>query len=183
MEVWRQIIGYEGFYSVSSLGRVRRDRGGCGATANRILKNQKNKDGYWKVFICLDGKPKCFVVHRLVALNFIGERPFGLEINHKDGDKGNNSESNLEYVTRKENMRHASLLGLIKGLRGELSNTAKLKNADVLSIRKEYRVGGISQRGLARKHKISQRSVSRIINNQVWKDLITQGKPEMGVLK
>ena len=99
MEIWKDIKGYEGLYQVSNLGRVRR--------RSKLLHLNTNTHGYKHITLSKDNVQKTAVVHRLVASAFI-ENPLGLpQINHKDGDKSNNSVSNLEWVTQKENNRHA----------------------------------------------------------------------------
>ena len=97
IEVWRDIRGYEGLYQVSNLGRVKsipRER-----TKGGILKPLKDTTGYLSVNLYKNGKIKRYKIHRLVANNF-------LEVNHKDGNKLNNNLSNLEYVTRSQNILH-----------------------------------------------------------------------------
>lgn len=69
------------------------------------LKQVKLKSGYMQVCLHRDGKQTMHYVHHLVAQAFIGERPSGMDIDHKDGNKANNAASNLHYVTRRENMR------------------------------------------------------------------------------
>lgn len=99
---WKDIRDYEGIYQVSDDGQVRR----INNNSNRILKN---KDGvYLNVSLCKDGKKKSHNVHRLVADAFL-LRPVGTsEVNHKDGNKHNNKVENLEWVTQKENLIHAT---------------------------------------------------------------------------
>lgn len=67
-----------------------------------------NKKGYLETEI----NGKLFFIHTLVAKYSIGERPPGLVINHKDGNKLNNHPSNLEYITTQQNTKHAVRLGL-----------------------------------------------------------------------
>ena len=106
MEIWKDIKGYEGLYQVSSLGRVKR--------RNKLLRLNTNTYGYKHVTLSKGNVKKTAVVHRLVASAFI-ENPLGLpQINHKDGNKSNNAVSNLEWVTPKENNRHAITSNLRK---------------------------------------------------------------------
>lgn len=79
----------------------------------KMLKKKINNNGYQSV--CLFdkyGKEKTVLVHRLVALTFIPNPQNKPQINHKDGNKLNNSVSNLEWVTSSENQKHAYRLGL-----------------------------------------------------------------------
>ena len=120
-EIWRDIKGYEGMYMVSNHGRVRSiDRISCGARfKGRVLKQTvigrgyKTGDGYLRVSLHYGKRLKGFLVHRLVAEAFIDNtdnKPF---VNHKDGNKKNNSAGNLEWCTAKENTRHANKNNLI----------------------------------------------------------------------
>jgi hypothetical protein len=117
-EAWRAVIGFEGLYEVSNLGRVRRigraakTGAGRGGGIGRIRKLQPTPEGYLHVVLWKDGKPKARQVHGLIAEAFLGPAPPGHEPNHEDGDKHNNRASNLEWVTRPENMKHAYATGL-----------------------------------------------------------------------
>ena len=86
---------------VSSLGRLRFPNG-------RVSRGHERKDGYFAYSIFRQGWQDIEMVHRLVARAFLGDPPTSqhTQINHKDGDKGNNTVSNLEYVTPLGNMVH-----------------------------------------------------------------------------
>lgn len=113
-EVWRAVVGYEGIYSVSNLGRVySRPRKILDNTSiyrkikGRILKQSFDKDGYVIVSLSLNSNSLPKKVHRLVANSFVSN-PFNKEeVNHKDLDKQNNYKDNLEWVTKLENITHA----------------------------------------------------------------------------
>lgn len=109
---WRPVLG--GVYEVSRCGMVRRAVGGKGARLGKPLTRFIATTGYWVVNICVGGKPGVAYVHALVAEAFIGPRPAGLVVNHKDGNKLNPDPSNLEYVTRAENAAHAGATGLVQ---------------------------------------------------------------------
>jgi hypothetical protein len=101
MEIFKEIKGYEGLYQISNLGNIK----STVRTKDRILKKAFDKCGYQIVSLCLNKKKSTKTVHRLVALNFLGESK--LQVNHKDCNKSNNKIENLEYVTALENIRHA----------------------------------------------------------------------------
>ena len=120
-EIWKPVPGYEGFYEVSSLGRIRgvdrviiRKDGKKYTVKETILSpSKRGYDGYFDVSLRREGQQKTHKIHRLVMLAFVGEPPEGkYEVDHKDGDPENNRLSNLEYVSKKENyMRMAANQG------------------------------------------------------------------------
>lgn len=108
MEEWRDIKGYEGFYQVSSLGKVK-------TLANNCFKSSKPKEmrlvttplGYKRVKLCKRGEHKTCSVHRLVAMAFLPNPENKPEVNHIDGNPSNNAVDNLEWVTSRENILHS----------------------------------------------------------------------------
>lgn len=115
MEEWRDIRGYPG-YQVSNKGRVRThnktsrtERHGTRHWKDRILqfKSRNIKTGY-RVDLWKDGKPKSFLVCRLVATTFLEDLiDTNMTVNHKDGNRFNNNVENLEWLTLEDNIRHA----------------------------------------------------------------------------
>lgn len=122
-EVWRPVPGFEDHYEVSACGQVKRiapastpdGRGHGGTRLGRVLKPAQTSSGYLTVSLFVRGKSTPTLVHRLVTAAFLGPRPDGHEVNHRDGDKRNNVVANLEYVTRAQNVRHAFAMGLNQG--------------------------------------------------------------------
>lgn len=114
-EEWRPVAGQEGIYEVSSLGRLRRVKGGTRGSG--MLRGFEIKTGAGYLgFKFNDPSRACrrrtVYIHRLVAEAFIGPCPEGCEVNHKDANSKNNAVTNLEYVTHKRNVEHACDLGL-----------------------------------------------------------------------
>lgn len=119
--IWKPVVGYEGLYEVSDTGIVRsvphyvlRSNGRKFFVKETYLKPDRHKKGYLRVKITdATGVEHFPLVHRLVAEAFIPNpenKPF---INHIDAQTDNNSVDNLEWVTNKENMEHASKMGLL----------------------------------------------------------------------
>ena len=109
MEEWRDIIGYEGKYQVSNLGRVKSLKNTRGNYREKILKPGKDAKGYKQVSLYKNGKGKMYKIHRLVAIAFIPNPNNYPMINHKDEDKTNNCVDNLEWCTNKYNMNYGTL--------------------------------------------------------------------------
>lgn len=113
-EEWRDVVGYEGYYQVSNLGRVRAlDRtvqhaySGTQSLKGHMLTPFRGSEPYYSVMLSKNGKAKSLRVHRLVATAFV-PNPDRLNcVNHKDGNKLNNSASNLEWCTQRRNVQHA----------------------------------------------------------------------------
>lgn len=110
-EIWKDICGYENLYKVSNLGRVM-SLNYNNTHSPHIMALTKSSTGYLHVQLYKNKKPRTFNVHRLVADAFIKAVSFAEEINHIDGNKENNSVSNLEWVTKSENQLHSLKLGL-----------------------------------------------------------------------
>ena len=83
-ERWLPVVGWEGLYEVSDLGRVRSLP--RNTTRGRVLRANPAANGYRQATVFRQGHPKSVYVHHLVAEAFIGPRPEGLEIRHLDGD-------------------------------------------------------------------------------------------------
>ena len=129
-EIWKDAKGYEGFYQVSNLGRVKSVGHKSGI---RIMKGRKLHSGYLLMDLWKDGHKSYVLVHRLVAETFI-PNPFGkTTVNHKDGNKLNNSIYNLEWNTLSENIRHAFTNGLNHAV-GKKKIVQKNKNGDVVKV-------------------------------------------------
>lgn len=104
MEIWKDVIGYEGLYQVSNLGSIK-SLGNDKTKKERILKDRINKFGYLRVVLYKYGNTKNKSVHQIVAESFLNHTVFGMElvINHKNFIRNDNRVENLEIVTAREN--------------------------------------------------------------------------------
>lgn len=166
VETWKDITGFEGKYQISNKGNV------LSYLSGKILKPQVNRQGYLIVNLYYEtGKCRKYRIHRLVAEHYVSNpdnKPF---VNHLDGNKYNNEESNLEWVTAEENMEHAYNTGLNspeKRAKGEQHGRCKLSDADVYWIRTHYqpRSKEFGQSALATMFGVSQPTISNIIKEK-----------------
>jgi hypothetical protein len=142
-EEWRSIVGYEHIYSVSNLGRIRRDAGSRNTKEDKILKPDVSLYGYLLVGLSVKSRKKTKAVHRLVAATFLGECPKGMEVDHIKQPKSNNRVTNLEYVTSSVNKIRAHQNGLMHPPYGEKHWNIKIKDSDIPRIF-ELRASGLS---------------------------------------
>lgn len=168
-EIWKDVKGFEGLYKISSWGRVFSVRN------NKLRSLKEDKDGYKTVGLYFKSKQTGKLVHRLVLDHFI-ERPTPAhECNHKDGDRGNNKLSNLEWVTRSENIRH-SFENLGRNRRpGHKNPNSKLTPESVKTIRSM--MGIKTQKQLAKEHMVSISQIARIQYGKAWANNALNHKP------
>ena len=166
-EEWKQARGYEGWYEVSSLGRVRRVRAAKGTRIGQIIKQTLSTRGRLQVSLSKNGEQHTLPVHVLVAHAFVGPKPDGTEINHIDYDCLNNAASNLEYITRAENMQHAVAHGhtLRTTMRGTDNGNALLTDGDVVAIR----ASRVSRDKIASMYAVSPVTIKFIRERRSWK--------------
>ena len=113
-EIWKDVVGFEGVYQVSDLGRVRNSRG-------MIMKFFTNNSGYFCIKLSVgNGKTKGFLAHRLVAAAFLGEPEGNLVVNHINFDRLDNRLSNLEWCSTSENLEHSRAAGRMPPSYGSL---------------------------------------------------------------
>ena len=123
VEVWKPVVGYEGLYEVSDQGRVKGPKG--------FVKPKIGRNGYARTELWRKGDRHRPSIHRLVAQTFIPNPHGKPQVNHLDGDKLNNSVSNLEWCTARENALHAVAL---HARHGERATGAKLSEREAIAI-------------------------------------------------
>ena len=161
-EVWKEIIGYEGFYDVSNYGSVRKSDG-------LIMKSRKEHDGYYRVGLSKKGIRKFHKIARLVAKSFIENPENKPEVNHKNGVKTDDILSNLEWATKSENMKHADRNGLRKMQRGSKCTWSKLDETKVAEIKILLEKSSIKQKEIAKKFGVDASLISQIKSGKKWK--------------
>ena len=129
---------------------------------NHVLKGQPNSKGYLRVCI---GK-KFMFIHRLVAEKWVPNPENKEQVNHKDGNKLNNSASNLEWVDNKQNRDHA--VENFLHLQGEDCSYSKLNWEKVEYIRKNPE--GLTQKELGEKFGVARTTISSVVNYRTWKN-------------
>jgi hypothetical protein len=169
-ERWAPVKGWEGFYSVSDHGRIRRDLRSRGAVGGRILTPKRTTRGYRYVDLSRNDSKVRRLIHQLVAEVFLPARPsLNHDPNHIDGDKANNFATNLEWATTAENNVHARRLGLRGSDAGELNGNAKLTVDEVQEIRRLK--GVVGQVQLARRFGVAKSTIYWIHKGRNWRVL------------
>lgn len=165
-EVWKPVVGFEGSYEVSSHGRVRSlDRqvwhrptlsrvGHSHIRKGKLLASgAMNEQGHLSVAI---GRGNSQCVHTLVAAAFIGPRPEGLDVCHRDGTGGNNVLDNLYYGTRSQNNRDVSS-----------HDRRKLTVAQVHEVRRRS-AAGETGRSLAKEFGVCETNMSYVLRREYY---------------
>lgn len=160
-EEWKDIKGYEGYYRISSLGRLGSlPRKGTQTSAFRIRKTGSNKKGmkggYQTTSLCRNAKLKTVYIHRLVAEHFLPNPDKLPVVNHLDGDPSNNRASNLQWCSYSQNMRHAFATNL---------RPSKLTDDNVRAIR-SLKGSGRSQRTIASEFGVNQATISLVLSGK-----------------
>lgn len=159
-EEWRAVVGFESYYEVSNLGRVRRIAACRGATVGHALRTFLRPDGRLDVSLYVQRARRTILVHILVATAFHPKPDYPCEVNHKDGKPANNRADNLEWVTKSENGFHAyRVLRRTSDVSRALNARRKLTPDQVREIRAAT---GCSQESLAERYGVWQTTISRI---------------------
>lgn len=167
-EIWVNVKNFESRYKISNYGRVKTIYK-CGEKflKPRICLIHANKKPLLVTLHKNGEKGQPYTLHKLVAIHFI-PNPQNLEtINHINGDKFNNKVNNLEWLSRQDNTRHALENGLIVA-RGEKHSVSKLKENEVLNIRKSYEIDKISMGKLSKIYNVTVTTISNVIKRKSW---------------
>lgn len=198
-EMWKPVLGWEGVFEVSSVGRLRRISGGTakGITSPRLLHPKLSTVGYYVIDL-----KEFRSIHSLVATAFLGPKPKKTMVcNHKNGIKTDNRIDNLEWVTHKENSQHSVRLGLTatgdahwtkrhpelinvargeehylrkypeKVRRGSRIPSAKLTEVQVVDIKRRLALGEL-QGDVATIYGCSDSNISAIASGKSWRHII-----------
>jgi len=135
-------------------------------TGKKITKRVGPK-GYYQINLCINGKCKTFMFHRLMASVFI-DNPHNLPcVNHIDGNKLNNTLSNLEWVTYRYNTLHALKIDLIHTARGKSTNNGRFEDFDIKEIR-NLANNGMTQKEIADIYNVSKSAIQQIISRRTY---------------
>lgn len=179
--IWKDIKGYEGIYQINTEGDVRSlDReiirgGSVVKISSVIIKSRMSNAGYYRITLSNNDTGTTFSVHRLVAETFVDNPNNKPCVNHINGLKTDNKVDNLEWVTQKENIRHAKdVLG--KNI-GDASKLIHLKGFDhpgakfttgtlkeLIAMRSE----GVSFGKLAKYFNVDKSTVQSILKGETW---------------
>lgn len=153
----KKIPDTNGMYSATADGKIYSHH--RNKTTEKV--QVKDKNGYMRISMYYDGKKFSPTVHSLIIKTFVGSKPFEkANINHKDGNKENNSVGNLEYCTYKENHNHAITMGL-RSPQGEGNGRSVLTDEQVVDMRSRFD-SGRSLAMLARDYNISTSQCIRL---------------------
>jgi hypothetical protein len=148
----------------------------------RVLKSTKDNKGYLRVGLTINGKLCTKKVHRLIAQTFISNtlnKPF---VNHINGIKSDNRVENLEWVTAKENTKHAIENGLfyfntseqsinINTKKGSLNGMSILNEQEVIEIRKKFKPRKYTRKMLSLEYNVTENCIKDIIIRKSWKHI------------
>ena len=158
-----KIKNYEN-YSVNELGEIFSTAKGYRRKLKPVMMNK----GYLHVTLYSNKKPRKFLVHRVVAFAFLGDKSDNLEINHKNKMRSDNRLENIEWVTRSYNAHHK--YKTYQYPQGSMNCRSKLSEETVMKI-KFYAKNGIRTCDISRKLNIHQSTISEIKQGRTWSHL------------
>lgn len=163
-EEWKNIEGFENLYQISNLGRFKSFK----YKQARILR-KGDAMGYEIIRLFNNKKIYTLKVHRLVASHFIENQDNKPEVNHKNGNKKDNTVFNLEWVTKSENIRHAISTGLRSVKIGESHGYSKLNEDQAKKIK--YELNHLGNSELAKLFNVNRATIYMVKQNKNWKHI------------
>lgn len=168
-EIWKPVVGYEDCYEISDQGRVlslKRQHTtalGLRTYGGGYLKPTLQKGRYLAVNLSKDGKKRCYRVHRLMLMTFVGQPPKDYDACHNNGIPTDNRLENLRWDTRKNNLADRKKHGTDPT--GERGSKAKLTWNQVINIKRSEK----SIYRLAKDYGVGWTTISDIKKNRTWK--------------
>jgi len=162
-------VGYYHGYKVDSNGVVYSKVNG------KPMKYGISEKGYFQICISILGKKTSKKIHRIVAETFIENPQNKRTVNHKDFNKTNNNLENLEWATHSEQRVHCieNGIGFLKNRdnTGVKNPRAKIKDLDVINIRKIASTGANNNTELAKIYGLNESTINNIIKGRTWKHI------------
>lgn len=185
VEVWKDVVGWEGCYMISNKGRLKSlDR--TVKTRNqttefevdligKVIKGNLIGKGYLQVDLGrINGKRICRLIHVLVGIHFVENPDLKPQLNHKDGIKVNNDADNLEWCTQSENIKHAYNTGLNSN-EGVKNPASKLTEEEVRRIRKgfegRYVIKWEEYGAIASQYNMSDMAIFNLVHKKTYKNI------------
>lgn len=170
-EEWKDVVGFEGIYKVSNLGRIRSM--GYGGKSGKILANHIDKGGYQKIRLTKNGSSYSFLVHRLVAQAWIPNPNDYKTVNHKDFNTQNNRVENLEWMSQWQNNEYSRKAGhyhYSEKAREAARNNRKISDEIAKLIYADFQ-SGVKQSELAAKYNVTRAFVCRLVHGRCRTDI------------
>ena len=152
---------FQGYHVFENGSILRKDGEG-------FLRSAYNHKGYKHVGIYMEGKNRTMTVHKIVTLVFLGERPKGYEVNHKNGIRDDNRICNLEYLTKSQNnqLSYDSGRRVVKGI---LNANCKYTEAQIREVCERLEKGDYKNRAaLGRELSIPKHTIHSVANKLQW---------------
>lgn len=158
-EIWRDVVGYEDLYEVSSLGRVR-----SLISYTVLLSTKRNADDYVRLPLTRNKFCSTKLLHRIVYEAFNGAIPYGFQVHHKDGNKRNNRLSNLEAISIRE---HSKITAMQHPLMHEKSNKARTRTILQYSLNGDFLAEYSSAEEASKKTGVCKRNIQQVASGEL----------------
>ena len=167
-EIWKPVSGFEGYYEVSSLGKV----ASLPYRRRCVRKPSINSSGYLSIILYKPKFMKTMSIHRLIAVAFVANPENKPQVNHKDENKLNNDISNLEWCTPSHNTRHAISVGLMKPNNKRCPVEQLTISGQLIALHKSVRQAALSVSGTPQQVSRSCK-INKQYNGYMWRKHFT----------